>query len=75
MAYQSLDVSPRESEVISVLRKGDFTSREVAYNLGKEDMNYARPRLTDLFKKEIVKEVGKKVCQWTGKTVAVYGLR
>ena len=54
------------------------TAKEIAvelFELGyipSTERNYVQPRLTELCKKEIVRVVGKKKCQYSGKTVAVY---
>ena len=54
------------------------TAKEIAvelYEIGiipSTERNYTAPRLTELWKKDIVKIIGKKRCDWTGKMVAVY---
>ena len=54
------------------------TAKEIAvelFELGyipSTERNYVQPRLTELCKKESVRVVGKKKCQYSGKTVAVY---
>ena len=54
------------------------TAKEIAvelFELGyipSTERNYVQPRLTELCKKKIVRVVGKKKCNYTGKTVAVY---
>ena len=54
------------------------TAKEIAvelFDLGlipSTERNYTSPRLTELEKMGIVKSIGKKKCEYTGKTVAVY---
>jgi hypothetical protein len=54
------------------------TAKEIAqelYEIGlipSNERNYTSPRLTELGKMGIVKVVGKKKCNWTGKMVAVF---
>lgn len=54
------------------------TAKEIAvelFDLGiidSTDRNYTAPRLTELEKRDIVKVIGKKKCNYTGKMVAVY---
>lgn len=54
------------------------TAKEIAvelFELGlipSTERNYTSPRLTELEKMGIVKATGKKKCEYTGKTVAVY---
>ena len=55
------------------------TAKELAvelFDLGftnTTERNYTAPRLTELEKMGYVKAVNKKKCEYTGKTVAVYG--
>ena len=54
------------------------TAKELAvelFDLGfipSTERNYTAPRLTELEKMGYVKAIGKKKCDYTGKTVAVY---
>lgn len=54
------------------------TAKEIAvelFDLGlipSTERNYTAPRLTELEKMGIVKAIGKKKCDYTGKMVAVY---
>ena len=54
------------------------TAKEIAvelFDIGaipSTERNYTAPRLTELEKRGIVKAVGKKKCEYTGKMVAVY---
>nr|DAP65940.1 MAG TPA: PadR-family transcriptional regulator [Caudoviricetes sp.] len=54
------------------------TAKELAvelFDLGftnTTERNYTAPRLTELEKMGYVKTIGKKKCDYTGKTVAVY---
>lgn len=54
------------------------TAKEIAVELYQAgiipstERNYTAPRLTELEDRDIVRVVGKKKCNWTGKMVAVY---
>ena len=54
------------------------TAKEIAielFELGiipSTERNYTAPRLSELEKRGIVRVIGKKKCDYTGKTVAVY---
>lgn len=54
------------------------TAKELAvelFELGitpSTERNYCSPRLTELEKMGIVRTIGKKKCQYTGKMVAIY---
>lgn len=71
----------RYSQILEVLGNNEMTAKEIAvklYNLGITDSperNYVAPRATELVKFGIIKTVGKKKCDWTGKQVAVYKLK
>ncbi len=55
------------------------TAKEIAvemFDLGlipSTERNYTAPRLTELEKMGYVRAIDKKKCEYTGKTVAVYG--
>ena len=57
-----------------------MTAKEIAVELFKrgytdsDDRNYSQPRLTALVSMKEVSIVGKKICQYTNKNVAVYKL-
>lgn len=79
-AYETVDKKQRYKQIIDVLRKGNFTAKEIAVEMFKQGLiptserNFTAPRLTELSQNGIVEPFGKKRCQYTGKTVAVYKL-
>ena len=81
-ANETVDRNKRYQQIVECLReKPNQTAKEIAcMMLSKKyipycDRNFTAPRLTELSQMGIVEPVGKKKCQWTGKTVAVYALR
>ena len=68
----------RYEQILNRLGNRELTAKEIAvemFELGmipSTERNYTAPRLTELEKMGYVKTVGKKKCEWTGKTVAVY---
>ena len=58
-----------------------LTAKQVAVMMMKKgfiptsERNFAAPRLTEMSQKGVVEPIGKKKCNYTGKTVAVYALR
>lgn len=78
---ESVNRDLRYQQIIAILKTGDMTAKEIAvrmYELGEiptSERNFSAPRLTELSKKGIVEPVGKKLCQYTNKKVAVYHLR
>ena len=78
----SVDKQKRYKQIIEILQDGrELTAKEVAvemFNKGyisTSERNYAAPRLTELSIKGIVEPIGKTICKYTGKKVAVYKLR
>lgn len=76
------DIKPkrkiRYEQILDRLMTGIKTAKEVAVELYELELipsterNYTAPRLTELEKEGLVKVVDKKVCNYTGKSVAVY---
>lgn len=79
-ANESVDREKRYRQILQILTK-PMTAKEIAVEMYRRGLvpsaerNYAAPRLTEMSKKGIVEPVGKKICGYTGKTVAVYARR
>jgi len=79
MSFEDIQLKKkiRYEQILSRMDKPK-TAKEIAvelFELGyipSNERNYVQPRLTELCKKEIVRVVGKKKCNYTGKTVAIY---
>ncbi|MDL2274094.1 DNA gyrase [Oscillospiraceae bacterium OttesenSCG-928-G22] len=77
-------VRPRKTAIrtaiLAILQGGDHTAREIAralYDMGitqTDERNHASPRLTELVRAGKVRAVGKRPCQYTGRTVAVFAI-
>lgn len=65
--------SERMRQVIDLLRDaaGPRTDREVMCMLGFTDPNAVRPRISEGIRAGLIRECGKRVCEWTGKTVRI----
>lgn len=80
-AHETVKKDIRYRQIIDILKKGDYTAKEVAVMLWKSgktltaERNYSAPRLTELSQMGIVEPIGKKTCDYTRKKVAVYHLR
>jgi len=62
--------SERMEKVLYVLRaRGCMTDREVMLAMGFTDPNAVRPRISEGIRAGLIRERGKRVCEWTGKTV------
>lgn len=68
----------RYEQILNRLIKGKKTAKEIAVDLFElklipsAERNYTAPRLTELEKLGLVKSKDKKICQYTGKKVAIY---
>jgi hypothetical protein len=72
-AYLALKVSDREREALDALHMlgGRATDREIARAMGSADPNRARPRITALIDRGILREVDTVKCAETGRNVRV----
>lgn len=70
----------RYKQIIEFLRLQDGTAKECAVYMQQKgyiptsERNFTAPRLTELSKKGVVEPIGKKLCKYTGRKVAVYSL-
>lgn len=80
-ANEKVDKQKRYRQIIEILQDQQLTAKEVAVEMFKRgyiptsERNFAAPRLTELSIKGIVEPIGKVICKYTGKKVAVYQLR
>lgn len=81
-AHGSVDKKKRYLQIIECLKEcPEMTAKEIAVMMMRKgyiptsERNFTAPRLTEMSQKGIVEPIGKKKCQFTGHTVAVYALR
>ena len=81
-AEASVDKQKRYMQILEVLDGNkEMTSKEIAVEMCNRgyiptsERNFTAPRLTELSIKGVVEPIGKKKCQWTNKTVAIYRKR
>lgn len=74
-AYDALDLSRREREALDALDAlgGRATDRQIARQMGSQDMNISRPRISQLINKGILCEVGEMEDPETGRMVRIVG--
>jgi hypothetical protein len=71
----------RYNQILECLGNKKLTAKELANEMYKREMiptnerNYVSPRLTELAQIGIVEPVGRKKCEWTGKSVSVWKIR
>lgn len=83
-ANESVDRRKRYAQIRECLEESGedgLTAKECAVMMMEKgfiptsERNFTAPRLTEMAEKGIVEPVGKKKCQYTGKTVSVYVMR
>lgn len=68
----------RQAVLVILAEKGNMSAREIAQEMfergltASPERNHASPRLTELCEANEVEIVGKKICQWTGRSVAIW---
>lgn len=77
-SYNQIDTKQRQSQVLEVLGDEILTAKEIAIRMhekgytNNDDRNNASPRLNELVNLGLVVIYGKKKCEFSGKTVAVF---
>lgn len=62
----------RKADILRWLdRNGPATERQIKDALQLEEMNYVRPRVTELVKDGVLAEAGSTKCPTTGRTVRI----
>ncbi len=80
-ANETVDRERRYKQILEVLEGKQLTAKEIAVEMQRKgytptsERNFTAPRLTELSQRGVVEPIGKKRCQYTGKTVAVYKIR
>lgn len=80
-AHEQVDKQKRYAQIMECLSEKPMTAKECAVELFTRgyaptaERNLTAPRLTELSKAGRVEPIGKRKCQYTGKTVAVYAVR
>lgn len=80
-SHESVDKQKRYSQILEILQGKELTAKEIAvemFNKGyipTSERNFTAPRLTELSIKGVVEPIGKKKCEYTGKTISVYKIR
>jgi hypothetical protein len=82
-SYELVDKQKRYKQILEILGEHDegLTAKETAvYMMRKKyiptsERNFTAPRLTELMDMGIVEPIGKKICKYSHKKVAVYAIR
>ena len=81
-SHLALDKQKRYRQILECFTDHpEMTAKECAVEMKNkgyiptDERNFTAPRMTELSQQGIIEPVGKRKCKYTGKTVAVYGLR
>lgn len=70
---RKMDKESRQKQILEIFRQyGELTARECLRKLHRRDMNYVRPRITELLKQGKLVSCGKKYDQATDRNVTVF---
>lgn len=81
-ANESVDKQKRYMQIIEILEDADepMSAKEIAVEMYKRgytptsERNFASPRITELLRTGELDCLGKKKCEYSGKSVSVFGL-
>lgn len=81
-AEESIDKKVRQNQVVEILEQGgEMSAKEIAVEMMNRgyvptsERNWSSPRITELCYKGIIEPVGRKKCQYSGKSVTVFAIR
>lgn len=81
-SHEKVDKQKRYKQILECFTEHPtMTAKECADYMQRKgyiptnERNFTAPRMTEMSQNGIIEPVGKKKCAWTGKMVAVYGLR
>ena len=80
-AELEVDKNLRYSQILECLGDKEMTAKEIANEMYMRGMiptnerNFTSPRITEMLRDGRIEPVGKKKCDWTGKTVTVFKRR
>lgn len=72
-SFRKMDAPTRRAKIYNIFAEGgEMTAREVNEKLGNHDMNYVRPRITELVERGMIEECGKRKDSLTNRNVTVW---
>lgn len=71
-SFLKTDRATRRSVILAALGDEELTARELLSRIGFKDMNFVRPRLTELMQSGKVEAAGKKWDKITERNVTVF---
>ena len=80
-ANLEVDKNLRYRQILECLGDREMTAKEIAQEMymrgyiPTNERNFTSPRITEMLRDGRIEPVGKKKCDWTGKTVTVFKRR
>lgn len=81
LSHDQVDKRKRYREILEVLGDKELTAKEIAQEMymrgyiPTNERNFVSPRATEMLIDGRLEVVGKKKCDWTGKTVSIFKRR
>jgi repressor of nif and glnA expression len=79
-AHDKVDKKKRYRQILEILNGNEMTAKEIAVEMCKRgyiptsERNHVSPRLTEMGQEGTVEPIGKKKCEYTGRTVSVWAV-
>jgi len=79
----TVDKKKRYFQIIEILQSTDepMSAKEIAVEMKEKgytpstERNFSAPRITEMLNRGVLDCVGKKICEYTGKSVGVFKIR
>lgn len=83
LSFEDINKNKRKryEQILEILKGKEMTAKGIAVEMynreftDSKDRSYSHPRLTELVDMGYVEAVGKKICQYTNKKVAIYKIK
>ena len=74
-SYINTDTRKRRQLILETIGNRGLTARQICLMLGMQDMNYVRPRLTEMYQDGVLEVVGKAYDTQTKRYTAIYTVK
>lgn len=71
-SFEKTDPTRRKEMILKAIGKSEMTARDICYRLHNADLNYVRPRITELVVEGKLEVVGKAYDSRTSRKVSIY---
>ena len=74
-SYMKTDTRNRKKQILQVLSGKKLTARQICNNLKHTDMNFVRPRLTEMVKDGLLETCGSCYDELTERNVVIFKIK